>query len=327
MFNYDEYLKWVQNQNAAPRMNDGQAYSPMSRAVYDEAQQGGNLWNLLGGLIDLQPGDPGYEQMSQSILAQQPGSDVRSIAYSSGRGGADPNKTVAVPDGYAWSVDNSVHPKESDDWRLAAMGIGTVLGGAFLGNSLGFGAEGLGGMEGGAFDMGGSSGFGGSTPLGAESIASTPPNSYWNQIASNGSTDGLFGEGLTGGDLPYGTEMPNTYAPGADPTSAFGLGESYYTPGMGAGMNEQTWLQRLLGPLANPSQLPQWAMDNPASAFRAIAGIGSIAQGLGAGGGSNGGGGAGELPWNGPVPQFNPQQGQFQQNPHLNFNVPFMGRR
>lgn len=320
MFSYDEYLKWIENRNAAPRANDGQGYSAISRPVFDEAQQSGNLWNLLGNLVDLQPGDPMYDQ----IAGQLPqGSDASSIAYGNVAGGKDPTKTIDLGNGeHAWGVDNSVQHSSGPMWNWLMLPLLAGMTGGFgLGEGGGlFGGGEAGLADGGAFDMGGSSGFGGSTPL-----ASGPQGSYWSQVASNGSTDGLFGggEGLSGGDMPFGTEMPNTYAPGADPTSAFGLGDTYYTPGMGQGLNSQTWMQRLLGPLANPSELPAWAMENPGSALRAIAGIGSLVGS--AGGGGSGAGSGGGMPWaNGQVPTFNPQLQPFQQNQHLNFNVPFM---
>lgn len=239
----------------------------------------------------------------------------------------DPSKIWEDPElGYVTTPDNfkgaELPGLMHDPMFLTFLAItGAGLGAQGLGM---LGGEAGGGLEGGAFDMGGSAGFGGSTPL-----ASAPADSYWGMLADGGNvaTD-AGGESLFGGDMPFGTEMPNTYAPGADPTSAFGLGDSYYTPGLGSGMGgQQGFLERILGPLANPSELPQWAMDNPGSALRAAMGIGSMINGVrGATGGNSGGNNGGGMPWaNGQVPTFNPQQMPFVQNPYLNYKVPFMG--
>lgn len=286
--------------------------------------EGGNSYWSLGG------GPNGSFKDSQGRDVIQIGQSLDEINKRPENGKYfDPSKIWEDPElGYVTSPDNfqgaDLVPFYKDPMFytfLSMVGAGAGLG-AFGGEAAAGGA----GMEGGAFDMGGSAGFGGSTPL-----ASQLPESYWSALAQNGASDaageGAFGE-LSGGDFPYGTEMPNTYAPGADPTSSFGIGENYYTPGMGQGLNSQSWIERLLGPLANPSQLPEWAAENPLSALRAGAGIASLigaARGSG-GGSSGGGGGGGSVPWNGPLPQLNIQQGQFQQNPYLNFNVPFMGR-
>ncbi len=85
------------------------------------------------------------------------------------------------------------------------MGIATVLTAGAAGGAAGWGAEaGMGEAGTGAFDVGGSTGFGGSTPL--DVAGGAPSNSYWSQMAGNGASDvpasswdGEFGGGAPGG--------------------------------------------------------------------------------------------------------------------------------
>lgn len=98
-----------------------------------------------------------------------------------------------------------------------AGGIGTNLGNAALetgGIGYEVGSGGIGANLGGAASSAGGALHGGDLPYGSEISNTYTPGS--NPLD-------YFGEPqwpgqLTGGDLPYGTEMPNVYDPGVDPT-------------------------------------------------------------------------------------------------------------
>lgn len=185
-----------------------------------------------------------------------------------------------------------------------------------------FGGAASGGAEAGtgAFDVGGSSGFGGSTPT------ASLPDSYWSAVAdsggvasdaSSGGWNGLFGE--TGG---------------LDPETLAGHG------GMGVsqnGIGPGSWMNQLTGAINNPSSLANSQgllgrgasaiggaiTNNPMGAARAALGIGSML-----GGGQRPTSGGMPTPvtsTQGNAPKFEPWQGQFQMNPYLMQQVPFMG--
>lgn len=133
MLTYADYLPLFRAAQANPGGGEsGSGSAPMSEELWDTLTDD-QKWDAVGNGLDLMPGDPKYDEVRDAILAAHPGSDVRSVMVSRAPGGADPAKTIQLPDGtYAWSVDNSVHPKDSDNWKLALAGIGTVLGGAAL---------------------------------------------------------------------------------------------------------------------------------------------------------------------------------------------------
>lgn len=248
------------------------------------------------------------------------------------------------------SADNVIDlsPQGPNYWMIAAAlsagALGTMAGvgaaadagvGAVGEGALGAGAGGAGGVAGGAGGAGGglttmNTGLSGLF-AGEPALAPALANGGWEAAlagagnfgpeaggllggAGGGSSGGLLGGdgALTGGDLPYGTEMPNTYAPGANPTA--------FSPT--APLASQPWYQQAL----------QGLLNNPQNAARLGMGLYSMVN---ANQGNVGGNPAGGADPNSianamGMQQFNPLQaaGQFQQNPYLlqqMHNVPFMG--
>lgn len=112
--------------------------------------------------------------------------------------------------------------------------------------------------------------------------------------------EGLSGEGLTGGDLPYGTEMPNTYSPGANPTAFYEpLDGSGVNPLSGGDLPHGTEAPNTYAPGTDPSPLgmpPGGEAVSPLA--RGLGGllgvnplqVAGLIGGLFAGGGNSGGG-------------------------------------
>ncbi len=217
--------------------------------------------------------------------------------------------------------------------------LGTALGGSQLFPML-TGAGGAAGAGAGGWvdtlgDATGGMGGGGSA-----AASGGLPDSYWSRVASNGGVandagGGLFdpamsdmGGGSSGGYGGFGSG-------GLDPDTMGGQG------GMGVsqnGIGPGSLLNQMQGAINNPSSLlggdgmlgnaASWIAANPGAAARIGLGAASLISAASQGNQNGGGGGGGNLPWqNGQVPQFNPQFTPFQQNPYLNYQVPFMGGR
>lgn len=295
---YDDYLKWFNSQRW---QGYDEAPKPMEEWRWNDPEA--NKWDLLGGMYELSPGQPGYEQAMAALKGQNKDGDFRTITISQTPGGKDKGRTVKLPDGsYAWSVDNSDQSMFDDEWKLIAAGVGSVLGAGFLGNAFGLGAEG-----------------------GAGSY-----NFLGNMI-----DPAIVGSGSAADALPAMSGVPSFGGGGAynflgnmiDPSMVGAGSAADGLPAMAANPFDKPWYQRLLGPLADPSKLPEWIAANPGPALRLGLGAASL-LGAGVGGGNNSGGGSGgggNVPWSGPIPTFNPQITPFVQNPYLNYQVPFMG--
>lgn len=189
---------------------------------------------------------------------------------------------------------------------LGALGAGAAAGSG-LGEGIGGTMTGLAGDESAGLAMGNA--FGGGAGGGAFTGGGWgfDPSTGSSGLLGGGESGLGSGGGLTGGDLPYGTEMPNTYAPGANPTA--------FSPA--APLQATPWWQSALANMA----------QNPQNALRIASGLYSMLGSHGNQGGAPAGSNMSALLGN--APQFAPaQMPAFQQNPYLLAqmnNVPFMG--
>lgn len=241
MISYKDYVA-LASRGFQPGMNESGGSGPnlLSESVWNTMSDD-EKWNQMGGMFDLGEGDPGYEAIRDAIQSAHPGSDTRSIAVSRTPGGADPNKTVKLPDGtYAWSVDNSVHPKESDDWKMALAGTGLVLGGGMLANSFLPGAAGS-----------------------AEAATGALPDSYWSAVADSGAVASdaapaasAGGTALSGApEVAAATGPAMSTAPGTIPSvTEYLANPASWAPGSGTNMS---WIDTIR------ELLPQGVRDLP----------------------------------------------------------------
>lgn len=277
-----------------------------------KAMQEPEQWRNVGGALGIRPDDPRYADLRSHV----PGEPERTIyVVPGGRSNIyDQGDELVRPDdiyqgdGFtAFGEDNMTpgwqsRPDETWSYGRFAAAVAAPMVGGYLAELYpalsGAGAEtavlGAGDADAAAvaagLDSGGSGAVGGM-------YSGAPSDAYWNMTADAGTTaTDAGGVGLTGGDLPAGTEMPNFYDAGADPTSAFGIGEQYYTPGLGSGLNPQPWYQGILDKIA----------DNPRLLLQAgnlVSSLGGLASDNDGGEGGGGPTELGSMGWKPPSSQ------------------------
>jgi hypothetical protein len=308
--NYHDYLANAPGLNASEN-----AAQPMSEADWNALTME-QQWGLMGHGsqgITVNQFDPRFQDLVDSGTS---GGDNSRISVV--RGNFDPAHNVNAKGIQAWKDPSQIHQGEGyytspdsnetadsqasgdgwSDWQWALFVAALGLGGYAAGGLGATGADVLAAAPGEGFGTAGlGAGNAGLAPAVDLGINGGLDPETVDLATGNGpaidESAGLHFGNPSGGDLPYGTEMPNTYDPGVNPTDYFGQGELYYTPGLGQGLNGPSWIDRLLqGGSSLMGRLPSIA-----SALGRGAGAGSHPGGGGGGGSSSsasaGGGGMG----------------------------------
>lgn len=205
MLTYRDYRAWIDQQAGS----EGQGTVPLTEEEWNALSPEQQLKHYGSGQLPIRvsPGDPRYAALKERV-GGEPGRDIWLTREKiPERFLVDPSKQVDNDGWFARSEDN-----ETPEYQDMVKPDGSALR-MFLLSSLGMLA---GGLATGAF----------SGPFGGVDMLAAAPGQGFGTASANGAASLFQGAGnvasagteLTGGDLPHGTEAPNTYSPNADPT-------------------------------------------------------------------------------------------------------------